>query len=662
MSLWKSKSFRLFLTFLIIYSVFANIDGWNENSRLDLTRAIVDEGTFKIDKYANNTGDRAFYNGHYYSDKFPGSSFIAVPFYFVYKYTFGTPDISTGLFELNSDPAYFFMVFFIIMFTSALFSALTVVLIFKISRYFTNILLHRYLVAFAYGLGTIAFSQATFFMGHAIATFFAFASFYLIFKMRQEKIGDYYFLSGFLGGLAFLVDIYALAVVFISLILVLVTKKFNLIFKFLCGFAVFVFVLFLYNYACFDNPLSFSYQNVEGINFGPWYNGIAVYSNCHFYGNDFPIIVRYFGKNRCHGVIESYYLLDYNILLNETINGLITKEVVEIKFGNDGLVEYWITKNYLYSDNFSKIFYTKTTGNYLVYIQSGSFWNLVGNISSKDNYIYEHNMDSNFVTRSDCPFWPNNQVNNTFSCTITDYSENMRGIFFKIDISGTMSVSDSRATKYSSEIIKSYSDVTSHMKHHNHTFNIILRLLFYPYRGLFFFSPILLVSLFGIWHMFRRFKLETLLIVFSTAVVLVFHSFNKFWWSGSSFGPRHLLILVPFLILPLMFVLKKKKIVFFFFFLSIIISFVGLQILEQTVIVVGEHISISSEYNNNFVTFKLIGNPLFIHYFPLFLENGPRSVVLEGLMQRTFFPFLNVFVLLVVIFLLWSHYFFRKYI
>src|SRR5512146_1102428 len=46
---------------------------WNGNSRLDLTRAVVEEGTVAIDAYQSlpqwDTNDKAFYNGHYYSDK-----------------------------------------------------------------------------------------------------------------------------------------------------------------------------------------------------------------------------------------------------------------------------------------------------------------------------------------------------------------------------------------------------------------------------------------------------------------------------------------------------------------------------------------------------------------------------------------------------------------
>src|SRR6266568_4109709 len=54
--------------------------GWNQNSRFDLLRAIVERHTLEIDAYHENTEDKAHFRGHYYSDKAPGLVFLAVPF------------------------------------------------------------------------------------------------------------------------------------------------------------------------------------------------------------------------------------------------------------------------------------------------------------------------------------------------------------------------------------------------------------------------------------------------------------------------------------------------------------------------------------------------------------------------------------------------------
>ena len=49
--------------------------GWNQNSRFDLLRAMVERHTLQIDAYHENTQDKAHLRGHYYSDKAPGLVF-----------------------------------------------------------------------------------------------------------------------------------------------------------------------------------------------------------------------------------------------------------------------------------------------------------------------------------------------------------------------------------------------------------------------------------------------------------------------------------------------------------------------------------------------------------------------------------------------------------
>jgi hypothetical protein len=47
-------------------------------SRLDLLHAVM-QGNIQIDRYRRNTPDKAVYQGHYYSDKAPGTAFVALP-------------------------------------------------------------------------------------------------------------------------------------------------------------------------------------------------------------------------------------------------------------------------------------------------------------------------------------------------------------------------------------------------------------------------------------------------------------------------------------------------------------------------------------------------------------------------------------------------------
>ncbi len=64
----------------VSYAYFYPAGGWNQNSRLDLIRSLVEQGTIRIDDYHENTEDKARAGGHVYSDKAPGQAFLAAPF------------------------------------------------------------------------------------------------------------------------------------------------------------------------------------------------------------------------------------------------------------------------------------------------------------------------------------------------------------------------------------------------------------------------------------------------------------------------------------------------------------------------------------------------------------------------------------------------------
>jgi hypothetical protein len=78
-SYWKQATLLAFVSF-ISFTYFYEGGGWNQNSRFDLLRAIVEQHTLQIDAYHDNTQDKAHFRGHYYSDKAPGLVFLAVPF------------------------------------------------------------------------------------------------------------------------------------------------------------------------------------------------------------------------------------------------------------------------------------------------------------------------------------------------------------------------------------------------------------------------------------------------------------------------------------------------------------------------------------------------------------------------------------------------------
>jgi hypothetical protein len=72
----RVASWLLILT-AVAYAYFFAGGGWNQNSQFDLTRAMVEQRTFRIDRYAHNTGDVSTYAGHIFSNKSPGLSLLA---------------------------------------------------------------------------------------------------------------------------------------------------------------------------------------------------------------------------------------------------------------------------------------------------------------------------------------------------------------------------------------------------------------------------------------------------------------------------------------------------------------------------------------------------------------------------------------------------------
>src|SRR6202158_3190461 len=79
-SFHRKTAMLLGLVIFFSFIYFYEGGGWNQNSRVDLLRAIVARHTLQIDAYHENTQDKAHFRGHYYSDKAPGLVFLAVPF------------------------------------------------------------------------------------------------------------------------------------------------------------------------------------------------------------------------------------------------------------------------------------------------------------------------------------------------------------------------------------------------------------------------------------------------------------------------------------------------------------------------------------------------------------------------------------------------------
>ena len=78
--LWEHRGrvLPLGIALAVTYAYFVGEPAWNQNSRLALTRALVEQQSTIIDDYHVTTGDKSFRDGHFYCDKAPGASWAAM--------------------------------------------------------------------------------------------------------------------------------------------------------------------------------------------------------------------------------------------------------------------------------------------------------------------------------------------------------------------------------------------------------------------------------------------------------------------------------------------------------------------------------------------------------------------------------------------------------
>jgi hypothetical protein len=88
----RATGFALFAIFLLLWAALtkAYSQSWQVQSRMATVQTLVEQGTFVIDRTVfNNTGDKIFVNGHFYSDKTPILSVAAAGAYAVLRNVFG---------------------------------------------------------------------------------------------------------------------------------------------------------------------------------------------------------------------------------------------------------------------------------------------------------------------------------------------------------------------------------------------------------------------------------------------------------------------------------------------------------------------------------------------------------------------------------------------
>jgi hypothetical protein len=139
---------------------FSNLTSPNERTRAYLTVALFDEHTFVVDKSLQRFGhvlDLAAFNGHYYTDKAPGSSLLALPMYALLRSSHKPEQLSIELI-LNAIRSY-------LMLPAGLLGFLALRWLLRRLRVSEPCL---DIASLAYALGSAALHYATAFYGHVL--------------------------------------------------------------------------------------------------------------------------------------------------------------------------------------------------------------------------------------------------------------------------------------------------------------------------------------------------------------------------------------------------------------------------------------------------------------------------------------------------------------
>ena len=148
----------------ISYAYFYGAGGWNQNSRFALIRAILERHTLQIDAYQLHTGDRAYWRGHYYTDKAPGASLLALAPVQAARLVSRAAGVDPASFPGIAWTSYVAAVV-----TSGLFTAIAALCVFRLSLQWGCSPGAALFAATGYGIASPAWAYATLFMGHGQA-------------------------------------------------------------------------------------------------------------------------------------------------------------------------------------------------------------------------------------------------------------------------------------------------------------------------------------------------------------------------------------------------------------------------------------------------------------------------------------------------------------
>jgi len=247
----------------VSYATLIQSFSWNQTSHYDLIRALDHDKT-TIDQYQENTGDKAFYKGHWYSARAPGLALFALPFYDALK-GLGAERIARSSQAQRGEDE---MVYFIGLWGNVLPGLLLLLLVGHLAEKMQPG--YGAATAVILGLGTLTLPLSTLLFSHVFSAFLGFAAFALLWNEREGPPNPWYIgVAGLLLGYAGASE-YPLFFVALVLGLYLLSRRDSLtptgvlsrVGAYVLGGLIGIVPLLLYNHYAFHSWTHLAYSNI----------------------------------------------------------------------------------------------------------------------------------------------------------------------------------------------------------------------------------------------------------------------------------------------------------------------------------------------------------------------------------------------------------------
>jgi hypothetical protein len=291
----------LFWLTILVYAYFVpEYYSWNTESHLYPAYSFVDHRTFRIDRYQQFLGDISYWHGHYYSDKAPGLTFLAIPVYAGLHVLLGN---IPGYGYIASKQVEYYISFDMIRLRYGITfllvilpSAALIWLLWIFLTHLTGNAAWSIIVTAVYAFGTTAYLYSGWFFSHQIAAVLLFGAFLLLFwQIRHKPPGGRVYAmaacAGLLAGYAVICE-FPTAVIAGLLgvyLLVIARSRLRTAIAFVAGVIPPAALAIYYNIAAFGAPFATGYMHVHSEYYhSNLHGGIGGLTNPLSYGVQLP--------------------------------------------------------------------------------------------------------------------------------------------------------------------------------------------------------------------------------------------------------------------------------------------------------------------------------------------------------------------------------------